>query len=229
MLDQLKNSGIIRNPLNPDQIAVADPAPQHINDSPVVATPPPDRLRPKTPGDLAQEMLKKRNEEFNKRFTEELKRQERMFNEKLFNDVVTGTKVVVDPAPDRLRPKTPGDEEFKRHIEELKREKLFTTNDVVGPPSGVEASWRPGVSPPWQKNPEEALDEANKRLEEQRRREAELFERLAQLKSIRLAVPRLIELPEPPLAISPWRWALPRPIVPQPIRPLDEGRRKVPA
>jgi hypothetical protein len=99
------------------------------------------------------------------------------------------------------------------------------------------------VSPQWQKNPEEALDEATKKLEEQRRREAELFERLDQLKSTRPAVPRLIELPEPPLAISPrqwvplnpmWRWVMLEPIAPHPIIPLaeplgSETRREVPA
>ena len=136
-LNQLKNSGIIRNPLNPSQIAVVDPAPQRINDSPVVATPPP----------------------------------------------------------------------------------------------GVETSWGSGVSPPRRKNPEEALGEAIERLEEQRRREAELFERLDQLKSTRPAVPRLIELPEPPLAIPPWRWIPIRPFpIIQPIKPLEsETYRKVPA
>lgn len=109
---------------------------------------------------------------------------------------------------------------------------------VATPPPGVKTSWGPVVSPPRQKNPEpeilKALDETFKRLEEQRRREAELFERLDWLKSTRPAVPRLIELPEPPLAISPWRWALPKPIAPQPIRLLGESlvsetRRKVPA
>jgi len=141
------------------------------------------------------------DEEF-KRHIEELMRTSKI---PLGNDAVTGPKVVIDPAPDRLR----------------------RFGDVATPPPGVEVSRGPGV---WQKNPEEKIDEAFKRLEEQRRREAELFERLDQLKSIRLAVPRLAELPEPPLAISPWQWVfVPRPIAPQPIRSLDEGRRKVPA
>jgi len=130
------------------------------------------------------------------------------------------------------RQKNPLDEVFRRKI----------VDDVATPPPGVEVSWGPGVSPPWQKNPEEALGEAIKRLEEQRRREAELFERLDQLKSTRPAVPRLIELPEPPQAIPPWRWVvMPEPIAPHPIIPRpfpiippvklleSETRRKVPA
>jgi len=130
------------------------------------------------------------------------------FDSRLFqvNDVATVPKVVIDPAPDRLR------------------------DDVATPPPGVETSWGPGVSPPWQKNPEEALDEAVKRLEEQRRREAELFERLDQLKSTWPAVPRLFELPGlwvipklPELSIRPL------PII-LPVKRLgSETRRKVPA
>jgi len=137
-----------------------------------------------------------------------------VFRRKFVDDVITGDKIrVIDPASDRIR-------KF--------------VDDVITPPPGVEVSWRPGVSPPWQKNPEEALGEAIKRLEEQRRREAELFERLDQLKSTRSAVPRLIELPESPLAIPPWRRVTPIPIRPfpiiQPIRlPESETRRKVPA
>ena len=143
------------------------------------------------------------------------------------------------------RQKNPLDEVFRRKI----------VNDVAVPSPGVKQSWGPGVSSPRQKNPEEALDEATKRLEEQRQREeelfrrvehlrqreAELFERLNQL-STWLAVPRLIELPEPPQAIPPWRWVvMPEPIAPHPIIPRpfpiippvklleSETRRKVPA
>ena len=118
------------------------------------------------------------------------------------------------------------------------RNRLFQVNDVATPPPHVVVvdkvenfvDDRPFqvndvATPPRRKNPEEALGEAIKRLEEQRRREAELFERLDQLKATWPAMPRLIELPESPLAISPWRWALPKP-----IKPLEsETRRKVPA
>jgi len=154
---------------------------------------------PKTPGDLAQEMLKKQNDELNKRFMEELERQ--------------------------------------RKLNEIAR---FRINDVATPPSGVKQSWGPGVSPSQQqKNLQETLDETTKRLEEElfkrveqlRQREAELFERLDQLKSTWSAVPRLIELPEPPLAIPPWRRVPIRPFpIIQPIKPLEsETHRKVPA
>lgn len=78
------------------------------------------------------------------------------------------------------------------------------------------------------KKEEENLDKAFERVEEQRRREAELGERLDRLKSMRggqWRVPALIELPESPFAISPWRWAAPKP-----IELLMPGRRReVPA
>jgi len=152
------------------------------------------------------------------------------------DDVITGDRIrVIVPASDRIRKFVDdvitGDKlpQQKNPLDEVFRRKFV--DDVITPPPGVEVSWRPGVSPPWQKNPEEALGEAIKRLEEQRRREAELFERLDQLKSTRPAVPRLIELPEPPLAIPPWRWIPIRPFpIIQPIKPLEsETYRKVPA
>jgi len=152
-----------------------------------------------------------------------------VFRRKFVDDVIIGDKIrVIDPASDRIRKfvdnvikKNPLDEVFRRKF----------VDDVITPPPGVEVSWRPGVSPPRQKNPEEALGEAVKRLEEQRRREAGLFERLDQLKSTWSAVPRLIELPEPPLAIPPWRWVPIRPFpIIQLIKPLEsETHRKVPA
>jgi hypothetical protein len=78
------------------------------------------------------------------------------------------------------------------------------------------------------KEEEKNLDKAFERVEEQRRREAELGERLDRLKSMRggqWRVPALIELPESPFAISPWRWAAPKP-----IELLMPGRRReVPA
>jgi hypothetical protein len=51
--------------------------------------------------------------------------------------------------------------------------------------------------PPRIDGAEKNLDKALERLEERRRREAELFERLDQLKARRLALPRLVELPAP--------------------------------
>jgi len=91
----------------------------------------------------------------------------------------------------------------------------------------------------WIKEEEKNLDKAFERVEEQRRREAELGERLDQLKSMRmwtaprlieiapepLPRPRLIELPEP---IWPawWRWLG----LPKPIELFSaERRREVPA
>jgi hypothetical protein len=78
------------------------------------------------------------------------------------------------------------------------------------------------------KEEEKNLDKAFERVEEQRRREAELGERLDQLKSMRggqWRVPVLFELPESPFAISPWRWASPKPI--ELLMPAR--RREVPA
>ncbi len=148
----------------------------------------------KTPGDLAQEELKRRNEEFNRRFMEELERQ------RWFDKVAA----------------------------------RFSDNYVATPPPGVRQLRGSEVQQPRQ-NLEEDLENVLKRLEEQRRREAELFERLDQLKSIWAdwrRVPRLVELPEMPWAIPPWRWALPiRPIpmplpVPNPTRPATERRKE---
>jgi len=67
------------------------------------------------------------------------------------------------------------------------------------------------------KKEEENLDKALERVEEQRRREAELWERLDRWKSTQVPrgwiwLPRLVELPGPPFAIPPWRWALPKPV-----------------
>ena len=73
-------------------------------------------------------------------------------------------------------------------------------------------------------------DEVLRRVEEQRRREGELWEQLDRWKSTQVPrgwiwLPRLVELPGPPFAIPPWRWALPKPIE----LLSTERRREVPA
>ncbi len=91
---------------------------------------------------------------------------------------------------------------------------------------------------------EDDLEKALKRLEEQKRREAELFERLD-----RWRVPRLSELPEPPIRLPElrlhrlsetpelppweWRWAfkpIPKPLPLPRLPPLRQRHREaVPA
>jgi len=69
------------------------------------------------------------------------------------------------------------------------------------------------------------------RIERLRQRQAELGEQLSKLKSTRIAQWDILRIPpwmlESPLTIPPWAWALPKPIMPMPMR--AERRRKVPA
>jgi adenylate kinase family enzyme len=77
------------------------------------------------------------------------------------------------------------------------------------------------------KEEEEQLNTALESVEEQRQREAELGERLDQLKTMWIRqwrVPRLIELPESPFAIPPWQGASPKPIE---LLGGEERRREV--
>jgi hypothetical protein len=84
----------------------------------------------------------------------------------------------------------------------------------------------------------ERLRQRQAELERLRQRQAELGEQLSKLKSTWIAqrvIPKIPPwmlkspippwLPEPPLAIPPWAWALPKPIMPM----RAERRRKVPA
>ena len=75
----------------------------------------------------------------------------------------------------------------------------------------------------------ERLRQRQAELERPRQRQAELGEQLSKLKSTWIAqrvTPRIPPwVPESPLAIPPWAWALPKPIV-----PMRAGRRRrVPA
>ncbi len=151
---------------------------------------------------------------------------------------------VLNPSNLMVQEERRNEELNKRFVEELERRRQLDEirNRFLGnatPPSGIE----PRVQPPQQQNlQEDDLEKALKRLEEQKRRETELFERLD-----RWRVPRLSELPVPPIRLPElrlsetpelppweWRWAfkpIPKPL-PLPLPPLavrQRHREAVPA
>ncbi len=157
-----------------------------------------------------------------------------------------GIPLVISGIPDPQTPRNLVQEERrneelnKRFVEELERRRQLDEirNRFLGnaaPPSGIE----PRVQPPQQQRnlQEDDLEKALKRLEELRQREAELFERLD-----RWRVPRLSELPVPPIRLPelrlsetpelpPWerRWAfkpIPKPLPLPRLPPLGQRHRE---
>jgi len=200
-------------------------------------------------GNLAQEELKKRNEEINKRIMEEL---ESLKKQPKFtvNDVAEPPPGVMQSwGPQQGTVVTP----HGAYVIDPKPPDIFI-DDVIKPPHGpydidpVDIfRQRPHhIDPRPQEDPQEDLEKALKRLEEVKERQGELFERFDRSKSRPSIEPRLIELPEPlksiwmqrhgvpgpiEVEISPWQLAwLWKPIhIPQPIRVVRSPSLSLPA